>query len=798
MIEGMGRLWCRVLIGAAVVAGLAALGGVAPGAALATSTCTLNGPYKHVIYVQYDNTHLARTNPNVPSDLQQIPALKSFLQDQGSLLANDHTILISHTAGGIVSTLTGMYPDHNGIGVSNSYLQYKPDGSIAGFPSAFSYWTDKPISSSDPLPNLVTTGGANAPAPWVPYTRAGCDVGAFSIANMELENTRTSATGDIGKVFGTTSPEAKFANWSNTAGNDPDKDGDAAKDRDQATANFEGIAIHCSQADSGMSGLCSTGNGGKPDNLPDEPGGYQNFNGLFGAINANQVVAHPGVVTPASADDDGKASTPGGPRIDFPNVAAAVKDVFNYNFAGCHFCDQAGSQVIGSEAGNSGFPGFSPSAAQTLGYTAAMQEAGVPVTFAYIRAAHDDQSAGGALNNGNAFGPGQAGYVQQLADENKAYKAFFERLAHDGINKSNTLFVFTVDEGDHFAGGPPLNPGCDGVTTPCQYTPGTVGPNTVGEQDAQLKDALARETGNATPFDIHFDDAITTYVHGQTGTIPSPNASYVRQLERDMGKLTLLNARTGNTDQVTRHIANQTEEGLLHMVTADPLRTPTFTDFANPDYFFLTFGCPAGSTPGCPTVNNGFAWNHGSDNPETAKTWVGYVGPTVRNLGQTSSIWTDHTDVRPTMLALLGLKDGYSQDGRFVAQIAAPAALPPGLHGDELRAFERLAAIYKQIEAPFGRFGHDSEIVSTTAVASSSPNDWVYLGFDRQLQACGTQRDQLGAQINGLLQGATFGGVGLNERTAERLIDRAQELLAGMQRLTRMATPPEYNVCGER
>ena len=35
------------------------------------------------------------------------------------------------------------------------------------------------------------------------------------------------------------------------------------------------------------------------------------------------------------------------------------------------------------------------------------------------------------------------------------FAAFFTRLAHDGINSSNTLFVFTADENDHFAGGTP-------------------------------------------------------------------------------------------------------------------------------------------------------------------------------------------------------------------------------------------------------------------------------------------------------------------------------------------------------
>ena len=48
-------------------------------ATLSTSTCHLAAPYQHVIYIQYDNTHLSRDNPNVPSDLEQVPALKNFL-----------------------------------------------------------------------------------------------------------------------------------------------------------------------------------------------------------------------------------------------------------------------------------------------------------------------------------------------------------------------------------------------------------------------------------------------------------------------------------------------------------------------------------------------------------------------------------------------------------------------------------------------------------------------------------------------------------------------------------------------
>jgi hypothetical protein len=39
----------------------------------AQNTCPPNSPgarIKHVIYIQFDNTHLRRDNPNVPSDLE--------------------------------------------------------------------------------------------------------------------------------------------------------------------------------------------------------------------------------------------------------------------------------------------------------------------------------------------------------------------------------------------------------------------------------------------------------------------------------------------------------------------------------------------------------------------------------------------------------------------------------------------------------------------------------------------------------------------------------------------------------
>ena len=38
------------------------------------------GTVKHVIYLQFDNTHYNRDNPNVASDLEQMPHLLNFLR----------------------------------------------------------------------------------------------------------------------------------------------------------------------------------------------------------------------------------------------------------------------------------------------------------------------------------------------------------------------------------------------------------------------------------------------------------------------------------------------------------------------------------------------------------------------------------------------------------------------------------------------------------------------------------------------------------------------------------------------
>ena len=129
----LGALLLACLIGASLAAAQASSN--AAGASAVASGCQLTGPIKHVVYLQFDNTHYMRDAPSVASDLEQMPHLLNFLQNNGTLFTNDHTILISHTAGGIVSTQTGLYPDRHGLGVSNSYF-YFPPSKIPAFSTA--------------------------------------------------------------------------------------------------------------------------------------------------------------------------------------------------------------------------------------------------------------------------------------------------------------------------------------------------------------------------------------------------------------------------------------------------------------------------------------------------------------------------------------------------------------------------------------------------------------------------------------------------------------------------------------
>jgi hypothetical protein len=712
-VRRKGFLAVSMIAIAAVVA--ATVGKVSGGAnAAAAPSCRLANGIKHVIYLQFDNVHYKPDVSNVKSDIQSMPNLADFLTKNGTLFTNDHTVLISHTADGILASLTGLYGDRNGATVGNSYGYYGANGAT-GFSSTFKYWTDVVDATNDPKPNMITLGGKNTPAPWATFARAGCDVGGVGTANLELENTATNATGDMTKVFGANSPE-----WN-----------EASSNPTLAQTDFVGIAIHCGNASNSK---CAGNANARDDSLPDEPGGYNGFKGLFGAKYVDPAI------------------TGGNPCVNDTN-----------------------GQAIKDPQGNCGFPGFDGMEAwNTLGYVAQMQENGVPVTYGYLSDVHDCHAPNTTTDAfvSTAQGPGEACFEQEIRDYNTAFGNFFDNLAAHGINKSNTLFVITVDEGDHFAGGVGT-PQSDGTLayshTNCS-TLTSCPSNQIGEVNINLPPLLP---STDPQFSVHSDDAPTVYVNGN----PPATDAGVRKLEKDLAALQAPDPYNGNgkATSLTVQLADPAEERALHMVNADPARTPTFTDFGNDDFFFT-----AGSNPSCggnPCVSPGFAWNHGDVQQEIANTWVGIVGPGVAAHGVDSKTWTDHTNLRPTIMALTGLEDDYIEDGRVLTEALTTKAMPANLAGT---AASQLASLYEQLNAPFGQFGTDTLAAATKAIEG---DDSAYQSFDASLTALTRRRDTVAGKIKTALWRAAFAGKKISSLQARKWIDSGTKILSDAKSL---------------
>jgi hypothetical protein len=768
---------------AALLAGLGVAGAGAASAAPAhkadggTASCQLGNGVKHVVKLMFDNVHFFRDNPNVPSDLEMMPNLLNFFEGNGTLLTNNHTPLIAHTADDILSTNTGLYGDRHGNGISNSYQAYNADGPNGTFnttdpATSFTYWTAPiddtsrtPNAAHDTNPNMVyspvppatakTPVAPNTvtPAPWVPYTKAGCDWGAVATANVELENTAV----DLPTVFGANSPEVAQLN------------ADTDSFKDQEVADYVGVAVHCAKG----SAFCANASAVKfgqttatpsaaPDVLADEPGGYTGFQGLFG---------HKYVAPQLGAGT--------------PNVTRNGYEVTN---AAGNLVDLNGGQLNGAFLNNApGFPGFSSiNAAQTLAYMTDMAESGVPVVNGYISDIHGNEHIPGltaCVGQPAALGPGSACYIAQAQYYNAAFGAFFQRLAAEGITPQNTLFELNVDENDHVAGAnvgraiQPTPANCDGATvsgttvTPdvlCTYPAGSF-----GELAGNLTGLLATQKANTTPFTVEADSAPEFYLRGN----PGPTDPVTRQFEHDVAGLTATNPYTGTTQNIANYIADPVEMGILHMVNADPARTPTFAMFAKPDYFLSTSTTPC-TGAACVTQNTGFAYNHGDYSADINTDYAGFVGPGVKKLGidglgaadgpnsagldsgqptvlstqgANPGTWTDTTDIRSTELYLLGLRDAYQNDGRVISQLLTS---PNRALRDP--AVAKLAACYKQLNSSVGAFGAYTLIASTNAVNSTSTNDKTYTSVNAKLLSLEKARDALAGTIKDELTGAAF------------------------------------------
>ncbi len=797
---------------AAAVTALCVVGVTSPGLAAArhpaaarldaaAASCHLGNGIKHVVQIGFDNVHFFRDNPNVPSDLQLMPNLLNFFTSNGTFLSNNHTPLIAHTGDDLLTTATGLYGDRHGDGISNSYQSYNSDGTTDPA-TVFTYWPDAifdtsktgPNSGHDTNPNLVysatppatsnppATPDTTAPAPWVPFTRAGCNVGEVATVNQELENPNP----DIADAFGASSPEAQ------QLAADPDSF------KDQETADYVGIAVHCGQGQDAS--FCANAQAVKfgqttpsptavSDVLPDEPGGYAGFQALFGH---KYVAPQLGAGTPNLTRDGSQVTNAAGNLVDLN-----------------------GNQINGAFLSNvAGFPGYSSiNASQALAYGADMLESGVPVVNMYISDLHGSESIPGLTAQGEpcfhapaALGSGSACYIAQAQYYNQAFGTFFQRLAAAGITPSNTLFVLSSDEGDHEAGAnvgraiQPTPANCDGATvsgtsvTPdvlCTYPAGSF-----GELAGNITGLLATQENDTTAFGLEADTAPEFYLQGN----PGPDTPGVRSFEHDVAGLTAANPYTGTTQPITNYLADPTEEAILHFVNADPARTPTLAMFARPDYFLSTGSPTCGGGP-CVTQTTGFAWDHGDYAAEIDTNYLGLVGPGVRQLGldgsdsadgpssagpdsgqitvpdeNTKGPWVDESDIRPTVMYLTGLRDDYEHDGRVITQVLShpnAALAAPGVTA--------LGACYKQLNSSVGEFGTDTLEASTKAIESTSPGDATYLTVDHVLRQLEVTRDKLALQIKGELEAAAFGNTPIHQVLPQ--IVRCQLIIAGARAL---------------
>ena len=779
------------------------------------SSCTFGNPnVHHVIEVTFDNVHFNRDNPNVESDIEQIPSLKSFIENNGTMLSNNHTPLIAHTGNDTITNYTGLYGDRNGIGISNDYGLYS--GSTASELGSFNYWTApspsgngfpaQPYSATSP----ATGGTTSPPAPWSTFADNGCDVAGVSTSNMELEN-----ASDIPTVFGP-GPEQ---NQLLADTKDPTF-------KDQETNDYLGLAVHCASA----SPFCANAtavkygeNTASDTKAPDLTG----LQAVFGHKYLQPAIESTISSLPGANSTSSGLYSPSGYQVS--NAAGNLVDLFGNEIDGQFSTFSPGPPQGSTRASRPGFPGFGPiTAAQSLAYTADLQESGVPVTYAYISDLHEKKFYSSSYKGGTppahcstvgattagGLGPGDPCYTFNAEQDNAAFSTFFTRLAADGITPDNTEFVFTADEGDHFNGA---NVG-RAITPTCSGTPGTVtGPmpyscaypmGSAGEVTTSVHGLLAAQQSDSAAF-FNEPQGDTVYLNGQ----PSATDLTTRRLELAFASAHVRDPFVSSSTDVplANFMADQEEEQLLHYVVADPSRTPTFTVFPESDVY-MTDGTDDGSTPcaasttaanadvNCTGSNVHYLWNHGYYAPEINNTWLGFVGPGVEKLGLNGSdagdgpnsagassgeaqldtsvnnngIWADHTDTRPTLMALVGLKDSYTPDGRVLTEIMSnPVATT------QESQFLPLAQCYKQMNSSVGTFGTNTLVADTRAVESTSPS---YGGFVSKLTALGSRRDALAETIKQELFAAEFNGQPLPRNAAGQLAE-CQGVLSSAQQM---------------
>ena len=125
----------------------------------------------------------------------------------------------------------------------------------------------------------------------------------------------------------------------------------------------------------------------------------------------------------------------------------------------------------------------------------------------------------------------------------------------------------------------------------------------------------------------------------------------------------------------------------------------------------------------------------------------------MRERGRTGEIFSDHSDIRPTIMTFARLTDDYVHDGRVLFEILTEGALPDSLR-DHRVTLARLAATYKQINAPLGKLGLKTLTgISTQALRGDHA---AYAALEDKIMDLTKRRNEIALKTITILENASF------------------------------------------
>ena len=481
-LRGAAGMATLALVAASGVAALAS----EPTAAAAppSSACQLGNGVKHVISLVFDNVHFFRDNPNVPSDLEQMPHLLNFLEvERHGAVQRAHAADRAHRrrqpddlhrpvrrparpAGDATPTrptTRTARPTRRPRSPTGRARSSTPRQPADGRPRhARRRWPTRRHR-----PGHAGATDRQTPAPWVPFTRAGCSVGDFSTANMVLENT----TLDIPTVFGAELARGRAATTPTPT-----------RSRTPRSPTTSASAVHCAQGDA----ICADAQAVKygqttpsptavADTLPTEPGGYTRLPGAVRRA-VRRAAARRGHAEPDPQ------RLPGHQRGRQPGRPERQRD-----------------RRTPFSRRSPGFPGFSPTAdavARLPRRHAGERHPGdlrlhlrpARAQGRHQRLHHRDRPPRPASRSARATAATST-TPRPTTTRSRRSSSGSPRTAS---RRPTPLFVISAEENDQFAGAnvgratQPTPAGCDGVTVPCNYATGQI-----GELQANIKGLLS-------------------------------------------------------------------------------------------------------------------------------------------------------------------------------------------------------------------------------------------------------------------------------------------------------------------